>query len=93
MNSDTEVKVPLGRLVATPNAVETLQPEDIQAALRRHVTGDWGDLDEHDKLANEEALLRGDRLFSAYHSETGVKFYVITEWDRSVTTVLLPEDY
>jgi hypothetical protein len=93
MNSETEVEVPLGRLVATPNAVESLPPEDIQAALRRHVTGDWGDLCTEDKLANENALLRGDRLFSAYHSETGVKFYVITEWDRSITTVLLPEDY
>ena len=93
MNSDTEVKVSLGRLLATPNAVETLPPEDIQTALRRHVTGDWGDLDAEDKFANEEALLRGDRLFSAYRSESGVKFYVITEWDRSVTTVLLPEDY
>ena len=65
----------------------------IRSALRRHATGDWGELNTEDRLANENALLRGHRLFSAYHSAAGVKFYVITEWDRSVTTVLLPEDY
>jgi hypothetical protein len=73
--------------------MSTLSPEDIRSALRRHATGDWGELDAEDQLANENALLRGDRLFSVYHSATRVKFYVITEWDRSVTTVLLPEDY
>ena len=93
MNPEDEANVPLGRLVATPNAIAILPPGEIQTALRRHVEGDWGDLCMEDKLANETALLRGDRLFSAYHTETGVKFYVITEWDRSVTTVLLPEDY
>jgi hypothetical protein len=93
MNSETEVKVPLGRLLATNSAIETIPPNDIHAALRRHVTGDWGDLSEEDRLTNEFALIRGERLFSAYHSEAGVKYYVITEWDRSVTTVLLPEDY
>ena len=83
----------LGRLVATSNAMSTLLPEEIRSALRRHATGDWGELDTEDRLANENALLRGDRLFSVYHSGAGVKFYVITEWNRSVTTVLLPEDY
>jgi hypothetical protein len=86
-------KFSLGALVATSNAASTLLPEDIRSALRRHATGDWGDLDTEDRLANEQALLQGERLFSAYNSATGVRFYVITEWDRSVTTVLLPEDY
>jgi len=98
MNSETEPdrageKFSLGQLVATKNAVSTLFPEDIRSALRRHITGDWGDLDTEDKLANENAILLGERLFSAYHSVAGVKFYVITEWNRSLTTVLLPEDY
>jgi hypothetical protein len=83
----------LGSLVATSNAMSMLLPEDIRSALRRHANGDWGDLDTEDRLANEQALLQGERLFSAYNSATGVRFYVITEWDRSVTTVLLPEDY
>ena len=83
----------LGNIVATRNANNSIPVEEILLGLGRHSNGDWGDLDEEDRLANEAALLQGERLFSVYHSETGVKFYVITEWDRSVTTVLLPEDY
>ena len=54
---------------------------------------DWGDLDDDDKRFNDEALQHGDRLFSAYHLTNGTKIYVITEWDRSVTTALLPSEY
>ena len=61
--------------------------------LNRHAKGDWGDLDEHDLNMNEDALKNGGRLFSAYHLASGAKIYVITEWDRSVTTALLPEEY
>lgn len=98
MNSEidprqTGEKFSLGRLVATPHAISSLSPENIRNALRRHAIGDWGYLSEEDRLANEQALLGGERLLSVYRSEAGVKFYVITEWDRSVTTVLLPEDY
>jgi hypothetical protein len=57
------------------------------------VSGDWGELDEEDLAANERALIDGSRLFSIYYSSSYVKFYVITEWDRSVTTVLLPHEY
>jgi hypothetical protein len=60
--------------------------------LARHVTGDWGDLDEHDKQANDEAVTDGSRILSAYG--TGEKkLYIITEWDRSVTTILRPDEY
>jgi hypothetical protein len=62
------------------------------ALLGRHVRGDWGDLDDEDKQRNDEALTLGSRIFSAYLVE-GVKFWVITEADRSVTTILLPEEY
>jgi len=62
-------------------------------ALCRHATGNWGVLCEEDVRENELSLEKGFRLFSAYHAEDGTKFYVITEADRSVTTVLLPEDY
>ena len=86
-------KFPLGRLVATPNALEHIPNPDILAALQRHLTGDWGDLDEHDREENELSLKEGFRLHSVYRSAAGVKFWIITEADRSVTTVLLPEDY
>ena len=84
---------PLGRLVATPNALEHIPNPEILAALQRHLTGDWGDVDEHDREENELSLKEGFRLLSVYRSATGVKFWIITEADRSRTTVLLPEDY
>jgi hypothetical protein len=62
-------------------------------AFTRHVRGDWGDVDDEDWEANERALMEGTRLLSVYRSAEGVKFWVITEWDRSLTTVLLPEEY
>ena len=85
----------LGQTVATPGALASLQhsEEEPLTYLLRHVTGDWGDLPEEDIEENERSLEHGNRLFSAYHLNTGVKIYVITEWDRSVTTILLPEDY
>lgn len=61
--------------------------------IHRHQSGDWGDVCEEDKQANEMALANSSRLLSAYHTRTGVKLWVITEWDRSATTVLLPEEY
>lgn len=81
-----------GRLVITPGAF-SIGINDLSTALQRHLSGDWGDLDEHDRAMNEEALLIGGRLLSVYHDSKGVKFYIITEWDRSVTTILLPEEY
>jgi hypothetical protein len=86
-------KFSLGTLVITPAALEALPREDVVAAIRRHACGDWGDLEADDRRVNEDALKEGARLFSAYTSRQGTRFYVITEWDRSVTTVLLPEDY
>jgi hypothetical protein len=82
-----------GQIMATRNAVDTLPALEILHALNRHVVGDWGDLCEEDWKLNEDALASEGRLLSVYHTKGGVKFYVITEWDRSVTTVLLPEDY
>lgn len=88
-----KTKFPLGELYATANAEATLVPGDVATALARHHIGDWGDLDAEDKASNEAGLLNGERLLSAYHDSKGVKFWIITERDRSVTTVLLPEDY
>lgn len=85
----------LGQTVATPGALEALglAEENPLAYLVRHVTGDWGDLPEEDIQENRFSLEHGLRIFSAYHLSTGTKIYVITEHDRSVTTILLPEDY
>lgn len=86
-------KFEVGRLVSTPGALDALTNDELLTALSRHVCGDWGDLCEEDRIENEVSLRMGFRLFSVYRSSAGVKFYIITEADRSVTTVLLPEEY
>jgi hypothetical protein len=86
-------KFPLGQVVITANAKDKLHPEDHARALARHKSGDWGDVDEADRQENEVSLAQGLRLFSVYHDRAGTKFWIITEADRSVTTILLPEDY
>ena len=83
----------LGKIVATPNALEHTPANEIASALRRHASGDWGTLDREDWQANDQALLEGGRLLSVYDSSDERKFWIITEADRSVTTVLFPEDY
>ena len=83
----------LGRIVATPNALAHLAQADILEAIKRHQAGDWGELDEHDRQANDRALKDGTRLLSVYQSANGIRFWVITEADRSATTLLMPEDY
>jgi len=84
---------PLGQIVITANAKDVLHPEDVTVSLARHATGDWGDLCQEDWKENERALAQGSRLFSVYKDRAGVKFYIITEHDRSITTILRPEDY
>ena len=83
----------LGRLVSTPAALEAIPGDEMQKALSRHVQCDWGDCCPEDWEENELALREGFRLFSVYRSEAGTKFWIITEADRSATTVLLPADY
>jgi hypothetical protein len=86
---------PLGQVVATPGALEALQAagKDPQDYLDRHARGDWGDLPPEDLQANQHALQDGSRLFSAYQVTDTVKVWLITEWDRSSSTLLLPEEY
>ncbi len=86
-------KFRLGHIVSTPNALSRLTNEDILMSLQRHLAGDWGDVDAHDRAANDHALVEGTRILSVYHAANGTKFWIITEADRSATTVLLPEDY
>jgi hypothetical protein len=87
------MKFPLGQLVSTPGVIEQIPLDEWTNAVERHAICDWGDVCEEDRLANEEALKEGNRLLSVYHSSKGKKFWIITEWDRSVTTVLLPSEY
>ena len=89
----TTPKFLLGQTVITANANAVLPELDVVLALQRHQSGDWGDVDKHDRQMNEDGLRNGGRLFSVYHTTGETKFWIITEWDRSATTVLLPEDY
>jgi hypothetical protein len=86
-------KFPLGQTVITPNALEQVTKDEVLRALKRHAAGDWGDVCPEDAEENELSLREGFRLLSVYKSAAGVKFWIITEADRSATTVLMPEDY
>ena len=83
----------LGKVSATPRAMARLYPEEILTGLCRHESGDWGNLDDEDRLENELSFQTGLRLLSAYTAADGTRFWIITEADRSATSVLLPEDY
>jgi hypothetical protein len=91
--TNAQGKFPLGRLTATPGALNQISVTDISIALSRHHAGDWGDCDAHDRAANNLALKEGTRLFSVYHSSKSIKFWIITEADRSLTCILLPHEY
>jgi hypothetical protein len=82
----------LGRLVITSNADDVLTREDVFIALLRHATCDWGE--SKDKELNDAAVENNnDRILSVYRDSKGTKFWIITEADRSATTILLPDDY
>lgn len=85
---------PLGRVVATPGALEHCAKNNITplTLIGRHHRGDWGDLCEDDRSANENALFAGGRILSSYRV-ADEKLYCITEWDRTVTTLLLAREY
>lgn len=87
---------PLGQVVATPGALSLLEENNLNPSdfLTRHVKGDFGDLCNEDKKANQDALVDGARIFSSYFiNDQKDKLWIITEADRSVTTLLLPEEY
>ena len=93
MNHPSSVKFAFGQTVGTPGALEVIHPEDLSRSLQRHAQGDWGDCGEQDRQENDLSLLEGFRLFSVYHDRNGTKFWIITEADRSATSILLPEEY
>lgn len=84
-----------GAFVATPGAVEVFKQHAIDPfdLLNRHLSGDWGDVCQEDRLANDDAVKEGNRVLSSYVVAPGTKLWLITEWDRSYTTVLLPDEY
>ena len=99
-NKNPRTKFLPGQIVATPGAIEAMRASGQNAHdfLGRHLRGDWGDLDDEDRRMNDEALIDGSRLLSAYTTTKGVKLWIITEavgddGRRTSTCVLLPEEY
>jgi len=92
MSPTTTPRFALGQLLATPGALRVLTPDDLLTLVQRHGSGDWGDLGAEDRAANDAALHDGSRLLSAYTVD-GERLWVITEADRSATTILLPSEY
>lgn len=86
-------KFQLGKVFVTKAVQDTISPVDALRSLSRHWNSDWGDVCEEDAAANDQAITDGMRLLSVYQSREGIKFWIITEADRSATTVLLPDDY
>ncbi len=96
MSNDTQDKprsLELGMLFITPGVVEKVKPREVFQALARHEKGDWGIVCEDDRIANDEAMIHDSRVLSVYMDSQDTKFWIITEWDRSMTTVLLPSEY
>lgn len=90
-----QTKFPLGQTVSTPAALVAFNDagQTPTLFLNRHVSGDWGEVCDDDKAANDNALLHGERILSAYRTAKGVKIWIITEADRSSTCILLPEEH
>ena len=86
---------PLGQVLATPGALELLQTYQLSplSFIQRHVVGDWGDICVEDQQVNADALQHGYRLMSVYAITPSEKLWIITEADRSCTTLLLPQEY
>ncbi len=85
--------VEMGMLYVTPGVILKIKSVEVFAALDRHASCDWGLICDQDREANEEALIHGFRIMSVYKDSKNTNFWIITEADRSVTTVLLPEEY
>ena len=93
------VRFELGSIYATNGVNNKIEVDDefakfVSKSFARHCNGDWGDLDEDDKAMNDRALkFNDDRLFSKYEYDGETSIYIITEWDRSATTILFPSEY
>ena len=91
----SSAKFGLGKVVATPGALEALESAGQAPAefLARHAAGDWGEVSDQDKQANDDSLTTGARLLSAYRTSLDERLWIITEADRSSTCILLPSEY
>jgi hypothetical protein len=89
------IRFPLGQVVATPGALSALEKAEQLPAefLDRHVNGDWGDVPDPDKQENELSVAQGGRILSVYTTSAGDRIWILTEADRSVTSILLPSEY
>lgn len=86
-------KFALGDVVLTSGALGKLKQTDVKIAIARHGNGDWGELEPAERRENDERVEKGGALAPIYRDTKGVRFYVLTESDRSTTTVLVPEEY
>lgn len=93
LGADRPPRFKLGTIIATEGALALLIDDEISFAILRHRSGDWGEVDAHDRERNEDALTHEGRLVSVYRSRSGERVYVITDADRSRTTILLPSEY
>lgn len=93
MTLKSSKRVPLGQVVITRGAFEALPAVEVFDCLLRHAEGDWGDVCQEDWALNDEALENESRLLSSYRTKAEIRFWIITEWDRSITTILLPLEY
>jgi len=91
--SKSSERFSLGKLVMTRGVMNRIPPIEVWYAVVRHSSCDWGDVCRSDWDLNDAALVSDSRLLSTYRIKNGLKLWIITEWDRSVTTVLLPEEY
>ena len=90
---DTRIRFQPGTIVATVGALQVADNRAIRELLRRHLAGDWGDVDKDDAAANERAVKHGERILSSYRTESGEKLWVETTADRSSTCVMTPGEY
>jgi len=93
LSHDPSLRFSLGQIILTEGAARRLNPRDIESALRRYVTGDWGEIDAECQQQNNRRVETGGTLASIYKTPEGVKFYIITGPEHEATTVLLPEEY
>ena len=94
-NRDRMLPLNLGQVVATPGAIDAMRIAGVlpMELLVLHASGDWGQVDAEDWHANDMAVANGERIMSVYTLRTGTTIWVITEGDRTVTTMLLPSEY
>jgi len=91
--TNNEVQFPIGRLHATAGAVAVIPAVEMFQAIIRHVQGDWGCVEKADHKHNDEALCLGGRLWSAYKTQDGIRFLVVTHLKHAETTVMLPCEF